>query len=730
MPSLEPDDDPIRLPSTAAIGVEYVPIYGPAGPPGEDGAPGEPGPAGPPGSGSAALGLTILSEFRKTGGTKFDLMIPNVQSHTYIEAYGSMWNTFGGFTPWKRWLEIAQSETACNGVKLIGDGLQGQIQYLDRFLQIVDYAADLGHLVYLNGTATQNVPGLTIAQEIEWLGVMLDAIAERVTSGRLQLIGVDLHNELDNARGELKPSASAGTGGYSTIALLEALFGLMADKLPGVPASCSLLVQHLSQMTDNASDDWIPVMKTKAEEAGVPFFIDVHPYAVPANALPFTVAQYRTVSDLRPTVPYFFGETSVLAGLSELEWENNYAEVSDTLAGNPSYTGTAAYPQAAFDTQAGGEPRRLELQRAIATMAKVDGGSYGQSATPLPGAALTGSLVDVAGASFRLKAADATLVRGKVPVWRVRAEAVGDSGDTVTLRVVDGDNAMFGTGSRKSQGSALLEGLSGGGGFIDSSSHARTVAKAGTITVTTSDGGRYDEGAVLGTGRLLVDPWTIPRIFRMGGWFKRTAGGTGEVTLLGRWVEGGSTSDGTVVTKMFVNRATGQLTWYLIGSSAEFVGDASVTLPADGAYHWVEVGTRSNGLMISAVDGFAGSNGNFAPAAIRAGSPSVPFSVGDSAAGGAAFVGLGDVFSFRSSAMPDTDYAAAVQSWTTAPVSDGSYEMLLQADVDVAGTGGGSGFVATPFMPPTVSASEAQVQASSSGGDGTLRNVVVEWQYR
>jgi hypothetical protein len=688
---------------------------------------------------STASWDTISNLFGQTGGTKFHVAIPVPNDPTGFEYKDAYSDTYWDFNYWKGEIDYAVSAVHVNGIKIAGDGLWPDISKIGRIMQIADYARDRGLSIHLETTAIEN--GGTQAQHLAATTTLAEAFkAARVAGKPHKLIGVDLNNEIANGFGGwsiAKPNSAAIA--YMTATATAWRNGYGAD----IPVSWSIFGQNIEQLQDTASDGWIATMKSICNTVGLPFYIDWHPYAVPAHP-PFTYAQYKSIADLWPTIPIFFGEASVYAGLENQEWEAVYGYIADIIAANPSYLGVAVYRLDVLepfrDTVSGGV-RQTELLRSVQLIPRIDGGNYGASFRGIPGDNLTNALAPLTASTVpRLKQEDASLYPGKIPGWRI----VGDiedvtGGDTVRVQVKDKDNNIYGSGTRLADITVICDGPAGTTSIQDLSSHSRVFTPVGTTpTVTTGGGGKIGEAFVFGgSGHLSTPQITFNSKWWFGCWIKPT---NASGMIAGQWKNGASSgATGEAIVGLFYDNTNQSIyVWSILGTGAgafASTNTSSNTVPI-GVWSYVVVGIEAGGYLLTGAATGSATNVHledpgFPNGALHPGDGVTPFTIGDASNGGSGFIGAIDSPIFYNAALSSTDFAVPTTTLQGISASNSLLEFALPLDALSSSGGTGTGHFAGPVLPYPATLNTARVWAQNqTASRGKLSNLGIETVYR
>jgi hypothetical protein len=663
---------------------------------------------------------TIMSLFGATGLTKIFGSIPvpsmpGADGFSYPSGYRDPLYTR---LYWSDSFKYAKLTQRANTVKIALDpqavhgGLQSLAEYLQRVGWLFDDATSLGLLTYVCATANQNTqPGgvhVPWDDEMTVLRATLQMMWSRPV--RPHVIGFDLGNEfIRGLHATAKPDSTA-------IAQMEAAFQVLAEEWPGYAGSFSSFTNDWSVVMANASDDWYPVMKSIADNAGVPFFMDIHPYSVPDNPAPFSAAQYKAATDLRPTVPLFFGETAPWAGLENADWENVIGFVSDATAGNPSIPGFCFYREDAARPADDTFGRDYEVLRMLRLSTKIDGGNYDTITTDLvPNNLALTSAFQTVGNHKRLKDTDDDPLVAKPPGFQAIGEITGvEGGDQIQAQVVDDAGIILGTGSRLASVTVVADGTSAASLVADTSGHDRSISISGTSpTVTSGGNGKWGEAFSFpgaGGSRLVTPQFAIPAFSYLACWLKPDASGSGDMHIAGQTTSSGTVGDGSSVVELHYD-ATGQAVGIVyIGSDGVYrqAYTGAGTVPK-GAWTYVIGGREAGGFIVAGAS--SGSNVHLeAPEASNGnadtGDGVTPFTVGARADGTLPYKGLVDSLIVQGSVMPTNDYPTP----TGPHVADVNTILLLQLDELEAGTGAGSARIETPMIAVPESLVNASVQ--------------------
>jgi hypothetical protein len=682
---------------------------------------------------------TISTEFGKTGGIKFNIAIPIPNDPTGFEYKDAYSDAYWDFNYWKGEIDYAADVVHVNGIKIAGDGLWPDITKINRIMQIADYARDRGLYIHLETTALEN--GGTQDDHLAAVSALGEAFRAARNAGKPhKLIGVDLNNEIQNA-----------FGGSSTTLPNSAAINFMTAEAKAwrtaygvdVPVTWSLWGQEISIMQNTAPDGWIATMKTICDSVGLPFYVDWHPYAVPAHA-PFTAAQYAATSALWPTMPFFFGEASVYAGLENQEWEAVYGHIADITAASTSFLGVAVYRLDVLEPDRDSDPasvqRRTELLRAVTLIPRVDGGNYGSEKRVILGDDLSTSLVAL-GSSLRLTEADATLYPGKVPGWRFVGDVEGvQGGDTIRVQAKNKDGSVYGSGTRLADVTVIADGPPGSTVIEDLSSHARVFTTQGTApTVTTGSNGKFGEGFVIHGGRLSTSQIALASHFWMGAWIKPSSSWTtGQGMIMGQWMNGGPV--GSAVVQLWYDPVAEALGLWIVtgggGGTFQSTGSTAGTVPR-GQWSYVVCGIEAAGyILVGTATGSATNvhleDPGFPNGTPLAGDGSTPFTIGDAHGGGTAFDGIIDSPLLYNGTMPSADYAVPTTPLAGTSASDPLLMFALPLDsIEGGGTGDGSAHFAGPILPYPATLNTVQLWGQNqTAARGTLTNVAVETVYR
>jgi hypothetical protein len=177
----------------------------------------------------------------------------------------------------------------------------------------------------------------------------------------------------------------------------------------------------------------------------------------------------------------------------------------------------------------------------------------------------------------------------------------------------------------------------------DLSPNDRPVTVSGTPPQATTGffGGAF---AFNGTGRLLTPQFTLPVQHRMGAWIRPDASTASDQTVLGQWKAGAVPGDGASIAALVYDGAAKRVIYSVIWAGTKPRTGSAASPPGSvqpGEFQLVEGGVRDSDEVVVGINGRLYTNSSYAPH-IAHGDGTTPFSVGDTAGGGAPFRGVID----------------------------------------------------------------------------------------